>query len=519
MRTNKTLASVLLVSLLILFAADVAMAQIWTVAAAKPKGTGRDASLPEAAVLSYRYDKQQDVVWFRIALYGPLNQQAFGVNLIFETGSVDAAKMNWWGANKAFKFDRLVTAWVTRAGNGYDGTMGVADANGVRQKQYTNLAQGNLQILTDSDAILIALKRTDVTNDLKLKLIAAVGSNQKWNDDLPGAGFATIDLAAERPQRGLREIDLGRNNFAFPADYKTLKANNSSPITRVGRGQQAMILIPGLYSGKTSFDDLIKRNESHCRFFVVTPPGLNGTIARSLPEASASFHEPVWTRSLEQDILKLIAREHLIKPIIVAEREPGSVASLDLALNHPEMFGGVVLVGSNVSQFMFSPKDPSRKTPATFEERTSMVDEMWAAKWFKYVTPETWISNDMRPEFLSKDSTRGQQASQEIEAALLPVKIRYLCEFWASDVTSDLGKLRVPVLALVPTFDEKFLADPANVFAKLAYVDSWERFATNNNVTVARIPGARLLVLQDEPEAAEATIQAFLAKNATKQNH
>jgi hypothetical protein len=90
------------------------------------------------------------------------------------------------------------------------------------------------------------------------------------------------------------------------------------------------------------------------------------------------------------------------------------------------------------------------------------------------VTPETWNSNDMRPEILSGDLARGQKASQEIEEAPLPVNIRYLCEFWASDVTLDFDRLQVPVLALVPGFDDKYLADPANSSTKMVYVDSWE---------------------------------------------
>ena len=94
-----------------------------------------------------------------------------------------------------------------------------------------------------------------------------------------------------------------------------------------------------------------------------------------------------------------------------------------------------------------------------------------SAQWFKYVTPETWENNDLTPETLSRDLLKGKQASQEIEAAPLPIKIRYLCEFWAADVTPGFEKLQVPVLALIPGFDETFLANPANGFAKV--LNTW----------------------------------------------
>jgi hypothetical protein len=65
--------------------------------------------------------------------------------------------MNWWGANKTFRFDRLVTAWVTRADNGYQGMIGVGDATGVNAKRMNNLRQNNLQIRVETDSMLLAL--------------------------------------------------------------------------------------------------------------------------------------------------------------------------------------------------------------------------------------------------------------------------------------------------------------------------------------------------------------------------
>src|SRR5205085_8254167 len=186
------------------------------------------------------------------------------------------------------------------------------------------------------------------------------------------------------------------------------------------------------------------------------------------------------------------------RPVVGSGSYPSSVAAIGLGVEHPDKIGGVVLAGPNLVQFFPSPKDPTRKSPATFQERADLVDEGWGAKWFKYVTPETWESNDMRPAMLSGDLSRGQKAWQEIEAAPLPVKIRYLCEFWASDVTRSLERLQVPVLALIPGFDEKFLADPANAFAKMAFVDSWETLIPKNSkLQLVKIPDARLLVLDD----------------------
>jgi len=436
------------------------------------------------------------------------------VNLVIDTGGDDSTKMNWWGANKTFRFDRLVTAWVThrdKGDKGFEGTIGVGDAAGVNAKQLNNLRQNNLQIRLEGDSIVIGVKRTDITDKVTMKLIAAVGSNEQWNDDIPNAGSATIDLS--KPTPGVREIDVSRNNLALPKEYKTLPDNRRPTITKKGQGKQTLILVPGMYSGNRSFDSFIARNQSQYKFFLVTPPGINGTPARALPAAGTSFGELTWTRRLERDILDLIQREKLSKPVIVAERQPAAQAAIELASEHPAQIGGVVLVGTNLVQFFSVPKDPTRKTPIAYSDRGGFVDESWAAKWFKYVTPETWKNGDLRQQLLSADPARAQTAWDELEAAPLEVKIRYLCEFWASDVTRGFDRLQVPVLALVPGFDEKFLADPANSFAKPAFLDSWETLVPKHpQLELVKIANARMLVLDDQPKAADDAIATFVRK-------
>lgn len=511
---NPFIQLLLLVTLLAVTPTRMRGAEIWTVLAGDPPGDGKDPSLADAAQLSYRYDKQQDLLLFRVTLFGPPNPEKFGVNIVVDTGGDEAAKMNWWGANKDFKFDKLVTAWVTRTPNGYQGTIGVADTKGVKEKHFTNLSHDNLQIRIEDRSFLIGIKRTDITDKMKMDLIAAVGSNEKWNDDVPGIKSTTLDLAAQPSKRGLREIDLSRNNLELPAGYQTLADDAAPVVVRKGKGSQPLILIPGMYSGPKSFDSFIARNEPSYSFYVLTPAGLNGTPARSMLGPGWSFSELTWTRQLERDILDLINREKLIKPVIIAGQMPASVAAIELAEDHPEQIGGVVLVGANPVQFVFSPKDPTRKTPANPEERTRMVDEALGANWFKFVTPETWLSNDFPPESLSAVPAIGQQARDELEQAPLPVKIRYLCEFSASDVTRKFDKLSVPVLALIPGFDDKFLADPANNGMKMAYIDRWENLNPKPpKLQLAKIPNARILVLDDQPKQADDAVIKFVEQS------
>jgi pimeloyl-ACP methyl ester carboxylesterase len=491
-----------------------AAAQIWTVVAFDPKGDGRDAALADAAQLSYRYDQPQDLLWLRVSLYGKANADSFGVNIAVDTGAADAAgagmKMNWWGANKDFQFDKLLTAWVTKKNGAYEGTIGVGDAAGAKARNVNNLVKNNLQLRVEGDSILIGVKRTDLTDKMKFKLIAAVGSADGSNDDMPNAGSVTLDLSAPRPTRGLRELDLARNNFRLPSASKTLPDDQPPSIVRQGRGRQSLILVPGVYSGNQVFSGFIARNLSQYAFYVLTPPGLNGTDPRSLPPETTSYGEFTWTRRLGRDILELISREKLKRPVIVTHGFPGSLAAHELASRHPELIGGVIDIAVMPVQFFPSFKEPGRKTGATPEERIAIVNEAWAEKWFKYVTPETWESNNYVAAMFTEDPARGEQVRQQVEAAPLPVKIRYLTEFMASDDRSELAALTVPLLALRPGFNEKFLADPAHAFYKIGFQDSWEAFSANSHIKLLTIPNARALILDDQPQLADDAIAAFI---------
>src|SRR5215467_7312947 len=304
-------SEILLLAAMIVFMPGAASAQIWTVLAFDFKGDGRDPAQADAAQLSYRYDKPQDLLWFRLTLYDKPAEETFGVSIAVNTAAGDdsATKVDWWGANKGFKFDKLVTAWVRKGQDGYQGDIGIADAAGIKARNLTNLHQNNLQIRVEGDSILIGMKRTDLTDKMKMNLVAAVGSNREWNDDIPNVGSATLDLAAPRPARGLRELDVRRNNLRFPPGYKTLPEDQGPAIARKGHGRHTLILMPGVYSGAQAFDGFIERTQSQYRFYLVTPPGLNQTAARPLPPEATSYGEYPWTRRLERDLLDLIHKE------------------------------------------------------------------------------------------------------------------------------------------------------------------------------------------------------------------
>jgi hypothetical protein len=126
------------------------------------------------------------------------------------------------------------------------------------------------------------------------------------------------------------------------------------------------------------------------------------------------------------------------------------------------------------------------------------------------VTPETWESNNYPADMFANDPNRAERARQQVEAVPLPVKIRYLCEFMASDHSVELTNVSVPLLVLRPGFTEKLLADPAYGWFKTNFQDAWNAFSANTRIHMMTIPNARALILDDQPQIADDAIAAFV---------
>ena len=169
----------------------------WKQLTADPANDGRNPNWAEAKALSYYYDAATDTLWFKFDLERLPNANAFGINLIVDTDQNQQNGASWWGNNKTFKYDRLVTVWVIKTGsNRYRGSVGIGDTHGIQRGRYTNLFHNNLAFHADAEKkiFLLGFKSAELDNDGRFDLMGEVGSNVGWNDDLPDSGFVTIGL-------------------------------------------------------------------------------------------------------------------------------------------------------------------------------------------------------------------------------------------------------------------------------------------------------------------------------------
>ena len=493
---------------------QISAPEIWTVLSPDPKGDSHGDAATDAAQLSYRYDRVADILWFRIVVYGAPSKSAFGLQIGVDSGGDPAEKAAWPGENQSFRFDRLVVAKVNRRGDEYVGTIGVTDAEGASRGDFSRVSR-HVQLRVDSDAYVLGVSRGDLTQGKKMDIVASVGSDREWDDEIPTLKPASIDLAAPRPTRGLKEIDLTRNNLQLPPGLRALTEDEAPSIERTGHGSaKALILIPGVFSGPDVFGPFIARHMGDYRMFIVTPPGLNGTRPRRMPAEGVSYGDRPWTTRLSRDVLDLIQRERLMSPVIVSHGYPGSLVATAIAAHHPAAVGGVIEIAAFPPGFLPSPSDRTGKTPMSVQERSLYADALQAPKWFRYVTPETWESNNYPAAMFQNDPDRAEAARRSIESVPLPVKIRYLVEVTANDDGEDILRISIPFLALRPGFSAEVLADPLNTWFKTYFVDNWDRFSTNKNIELRTIPNTRALVFQDQLPAADQAIGDFLSRIA-----
>jgi hypothetical protein len=166
----------------------------WRDLAADASGDGRYPGLPDASGLSFAVDRERGLLWFSIALSQAPPGEWLGVNVAIDSDENGENGLAWWGFNKSFRFDRLLSAYLSRSGDEYQGVVGIADAAGVSAFDFTNLGSRSVSVAVDREArrVLVAAPLETVDPDGRFRLIATVGSAFVANDDVPDEGFAAI---------------------------------------------------------------------------------------------------------------------------------------------------------------------------------------------------------------------------------------------------------------------------------------------------------------------------------------
>ena len=304
------------------------------------------------------------------------------------------------------------------------------------------------------------------------------------------------------------EQDPARNNLVDPPGYRTAPLGALGGIVRAGTGARPMILVPGLGFGADSLEELMAWFASDYRMLAVTLPGFGGTPAPPSPGEKTSFGEQTWTNGALAAIERLIEDERIEGAIVVGHWLTGTQIALRLALRHPDRIDAVILLAGSARM---TTSDPARAAAiATPERRVLAIDSYMAPRWFKTVTRETWDDNNFLPGDYAIDPVRGLRLWRRAASPELHVWVRYLCEFNAQDICSELERLTVPTLLLQPGLEGLPRTSPDDYMVGFCH-GSWSGCLEGRpNVTVARIPDSRVFLWHDQPEEVRRRILEFL---------
>lgn len=269
---------------------------------------------------------------------------------------------------------------------------------------------------------------------------------------------------------------------AFSAEVGALQVE-----TLGGKGP-AVILIPGLSSGAWVWRDTAPRLAKSHRVYLLTLPGFDGRA----PRAGVTFE------SLQADLLALIEKEKLRKPVLVGHSLGGSL-SLAFATAYSDRIAGVVAV-DGLPVFPGTENAPDRKAVAdgTRAQFAGQTREQFAARQQWYMRTIGVISEPLAMELAALAARSDQDASGDFAAQVM-----------ALDLRPKLSSIRVPVVEISPFHEPDFARIGIDEARKTEYYRSL--LAGIERLEVVSIAPARHFVMFDQPEKFAQALDRALA--------
>jgi pimeloyl-ACP methyl ester carboxylesterase len=321
-----------------------------------------------------------------------------------------------------------------------------------------------------------------------------------------------ISVRGVRAQQTEPAQDPKLDNLVHDAGYKTAELGSLGAVVERGSGPIDMVLVSGFGVGASAFEGFMQRNAARYHMLAITLPGFEGTLAPPMPPAGTSYGDQTWTRGAIEGVTKLIKERGLKQPVLVGHFINGTQVAARIAIDHPELARALVLLAG-------SPRyEPLESTPywptgMTLEQKVKSVDTGWAPRWFKTVTRKTWINGNFVAGDYSTDESRGKKFADLANAPPLPVLIRYLCEFHASDVKVDFEKLKQPLLLIQPSFTEALRADQKRSYLQSYFAEPWKGgFADRAHTEAKFVDGACILVMDDKATEVDLAVAGFLER-------
>lgn len=299
------------------------------------------------------------------------------------------------------------------------------------------------------------------------------------------------------------------NNLVHSAGYVTSVWGQLGGVQKTGTGPRKMILIPGWGFDWTIFKNFMEANSRDYTFYAVTIPGFGQTQAPPMPAETENYRDLYWTKGVIKGIVDLIDKEKLEKPDIMTCFTVSEMIAIRLALDHPGKVGKVIVVSGMAK---FTAIYPSYE-PRTLEHRTKYIETSLATRWFKTVTTETWNKGNFSPATFCRDSVKARAHWNMISSVSIPVMVRYLCEYYCTDISLEYKDLKVPVLVVLPGFPNKVLSG-SNYLAPFFHFSWSGAMQSSPLIHLVVIGDSHGFIMDDQPTKLTEILKEFLENGA-----
>lgn len=298
------------------------------------------------------------------------------------------------------------------------------------------------------------------------------------------------------------------NNLQHPPNYETSEWGKLGDVKSFGSGDQTMILLPGWGFDWTIFEDFIAKYEGDYKMYAVTFPGFGSTNAPAMPEEEDKYSETYWTKGIIKGIKDLIEQEGIERVTLVSYFTYSNIIATRLALDQPERIDRVVII-SGMAKFT---SNLVPYEPATLAQRVYYVEQSLAPQWFKTVSKETWDAGNFHPKVFTKDSITAKAYWNQMSAVPIPTMVRYLCEYYCTDLSLEYANLKVPVLVVLPSFTDDILYDAKTSYATSFFHYSWlGAKPASNKISIVSITDSNAFILDDQPQKLFQFIDEFMS--------
>lgn len=296
---------------------------------------------------------------------------------------------------------------------------------------------------------------------------------------------------------------LGNTRAAAAAEPVITSPNGSVSIgdmrfDRYGRGEPALILIPGLSMGAWTWQAAISAFSSDHTVYAATLAGFDG-----MPPST-----PPYIDQADAAVVQLVTQERLTKPIVIGHSVGGHLA-LRLLEERSDLFGGAVIVDATP---YFPPLQAGQTPQQRAQGIASLADGIASAPDWLYedqtrVTVSGMVSDAKQIDNVVQHSLRSDRATLA----------RVTSEMSNEDLRPGLVKIAAPILVVAPVSAQApYMNDALRALTPDQLTDTVRNYYAQQylgarTVTVQTIANSKHFIMLDQPDALNAAIKAFLA--------